>query len=131
MALTKKDIEVIAEIINNFSITNDEMAQKQIDVISQSVVINTNILNQIKLITENSNKTLEHCNTILTTITNGLDDKINNLHTGLPIISSYIGEIHKDVCAKDGYLPKISNKLTYMWIPLLAIIIAKIVQLIW
>jgi hypothetical protein len=103
MSLTKKDIELITEVINqiiyNKQKTDEEMTKSQVDAIIKSVEINTKIFNEIKIVAENSEKIMSQSDKVLATVTNGIAGKIE--------------KIYSDICTKEGYLPKISAKLTY------------------
>ena len=134
MALTKKDIELIAEILNRTTLTNEEIVLKQIDTISQSVEVNTNILNQMKVISENSVRTLKNSELLLLKVTNGMSTKIDKLvksADNADLDSAKLDNIFADVCSKDGYLPKISAKLSYLWVPLILTFLAMVGNIIW
>lgn len=98
----KKDLE---EMIDKMVAKRTALSEKYIEVIAQSVEINTKIFSEIKKTTKEIQKISEN-------ISNGMVDKIDENN-------KMIEKIHDDVTTKEGYLPKISNKLNYFWVPMI------------
>lgn len=136
MALTKKDIDVITNIIsdltNSYSNSDSNADLKKISeyinemvhpldnqiieqllkAIDKQVEINTNVHNELKILLN----TLTELNK---RFSNGLGGTIKN-------IDNKINLVYTDIVTKEGYIPKAINKLTFMWLPLIGILAAVI-----
>lgn len=117
MALTKKDQEILAEIVINAianrsgTISNETMSS-QIAAIVEQVKINEGIFNEIKKVGVSIEAQAKSTQKLLDTLTNGMSTKID--------------AVHKDVSTKEGYLAKLSNKVDYLWVPLVLGLVALI-----
>lgn len=128
MALTKKDQEFVQEVMRT---AFESRSTTHIELMTSQVELNTNIFNEIKKIGESIQITSENSTKILNRVQNGITDSINDIHEVLveSNIAEKIKEVHKDVSSKDGYLSKLSNKLLYLWIPLVPAFLAILIIL--
>jgi len=121
MALTKKDLEMVSEMIAQSrpgAVTKD-IIDAQIKIIEKQVSINTQIMNEIQSIGENIKEQGENSYKILNKLSNGISSGVNEIHEVLinkdnPLVK--IVDIYNDVSSKDGYFPKLAGNLKMLWI---------------
>lgn len=94
MSLNNKDLNEIEKLFENLQSDDDYK-----EILVKSTEINTKVLTQLSHISDQLEEISGQFNNGITDLVDENNEKID--------------QIYKDVSSKDGYLPKIKNKLTY------------------
>lgn len=140
MALSKKDVEIIKNIVQEFSDgetnstpRNDlknlaEYVKELVHPLDKQII--EQLLKAIDKQVEINNQVNKELEQLLETLS-GLNKKFSNgLGSDIKNTAGNVEKIYNDIVTKEGYLPKAINKLFYLWVPLIGILIGFIVQLI-
>lgn len=100
MGLSQNDIEKIRTELKEGNISQQDLLKQYTVLITQSIETNTKIFNEIKKATQSIEK-------ISAEVSNGMSSVVSDS-------AEKIETIYTDVSSKEGYLPQISNKLTYL-----------------
>lgn len=63
----------------------------------------------------------------LVDLSNGFRELNGFLRNGF---STKLSEVHKDISTKEGYLVKLSNKISWLWAPIVVAIVVTVVKLL-